>query len=283
MSDAPPPGWGQPQGQPWGQPQGQPGQPPYGQGGYGQGGYGQGGYGQGQPPGYGPPPGQPPGYPQGPYGAPPPSGGGGGKGLVIALVVLVVLLVVGGGAAAFFLFAADDGDSADEVASEIATTISEMTGSGPASETPTAPETPQPFETGTSTPTPPPGAATDQSVFELAVGTCFDDPESAEEIQSVGAVPCEGPHDNEVFALVDHPAGPDDPYPGREALTEFADEQCRGQAFNDYVGSEYQFSRYFVSQLTPTDGSWEQGDREIVCLLFDPAEPLVGSAQGAGD
>ena len=295
MSDAPPPGWGQQppgpppgQGYPSGPPggYGQPGQAPpggYGQpGGYEQpGGYDQqGGYGQqggfGGPPGYGPPGGPPP------YGAPPPKKGNGG--LIAAIVVLGLIVIVGGLGAVLFL-AADDG--AEPVATSAPATEATAPGDAPASPgattatpgtTPATPITPAPFDEPTAPDQPVAGA--DQSVFELAVGTCFNDPGSAEEIQSVGSVPCETPHDNEVFALVDFPAGPDDAFPGREALSTFGDEQCQGAQFEDYVGVPYAESRYFATQLTPTEGSWEQGDREVVCLLYDSTTQITGTVRG---
>lgn len=277
MSEGPPPGWGQPQGPPPGQ--GYPPQPP---GGYGPppGGFGPppGGGGYGQPPGgFGPPPG-------GGYGAPPPRKGR--AGLVIGLVVVLLVLVAGVGA--FLLIRSDDGGVAvGPAATEAGTGV-------PATPAPgaTAPSTPAPGTTapGTATPVPgrtptpfpsdPPSDGGDQSVFELAVGTCFDDPGSTSEIQSVGAVACEGPHDNEVFGLVDFPAGPSDAYPGREAVSAFGEEQCQGQIFNDYVGIEYANSRYFASQLTPTEGSWGQGDREIVCVLYDTTTQITGTVRG---
>ncbi len=292
MSDAPPPGWGQPQQPPFPQPQQPPppqGPPPqYPQGPPPQ--YPQGpppqypqappppGYGGQPPPGYG---GQPPsgfgGQPPSGFGGQPPGGGGRGNGLVIGLVIgaLVLLGIIG---ALVALRAGDD----EPVAS---TATDAPTAEGTTTTAPTDPTAPT-AEDRPGDPTTPataaPPAESDQSVFDLQVGTCFNDPGSTDEIQTVGAVPCEGPHDNEVFALVQHPAGPADPYPGREALAQFGEEQCQGQLFADYVGTEYQFSRYFASQLTPTDRSWEQGDREVICLLFDSTTQLTESVRGSG-
>ena len=141
------------------------------------------------------------------------------------------------------------------------------------------PTTTQPTTTGSDA-TSDPVAALDTSVFELEVGDCFDDTESTDQIQSVPVVPCDQPHDNEIIALVDHPGGAADPFPGVEAIETFGDEECQGEAFSSYVGVEYEFSRYFITTLTPTEGSWAQGDREILCIVNVPGEEIVGSVAG---
>lgn len=223
------------------------------------------GWGQrpGPPQGYGGAGFGPPGAPPPHYGAPPPKRRNGA--LIAVVVVLAVVLVVGAGLATFLVLRADEGS--EEV---VAATPLQADGT-----------------TLTPAPLPPPAGSdesadgSDQSVFELAVGTCFNDPGSAEEIQAVVAVPCEEAHDNEVFALVNHPAGDEAPFPGREALSALGDEQCQGQLFEDYVGMAYPDSRYHATQLTPTEGSWAQGDREIVCLLYDPEVQITGSARGS--
>ncbi|HUG83521.1 MAG TPA: septum formation family protein, partial [Euzebya sp.] len=209
---------------------------------------------------------------------------------LIAIIVVVVLVVLAGGLAGLLLVRSS-GD-ADVVVSESAASTQPPSTQPPSTQppatqpdqtpptTPIAPLTPSPFAQPTDPGQPADGA--DQSVFELAVGTCFNDPGSAEEIQQVAAVPCEAAHDNEVFALVDFPAGAEDPFPGRESVSSFGDEQCQGQLFDDYVGIAYIDSAFFVTQLTPTEGSWEQGDREIVCLLYEPTTQITGSVRGSG-
>lgn len=195
-------------------------------------------------------------------------------------VVVVVLLVVAAGAVTVMLGNGDDegpvavtsgaaSPGADPgVRNEIEELESELGGAAGTASTPAA-----------SPSVAAPGV--DQSVFALEVGTCFNDPESIDDVRSVVVVPCDQPHDNEVFALVTHPAGPDDPYPGADVIAEFAVQECQGAAFTEYVGIEYARSRYFTNQLTPSDGSWRQGDREVVCILFDPTMQLSGSVRGS--
>jgi hypothetical protein len=110
--------------------------------------------------------------------------------------------------------------------------------------------------------------AGDLSVFSIRVGDCFDDTETADdEIQSVAAVPCEEPHDNEVYAAFDI-GGENDPFPGADALFARADEACF-QPFEDFVGIAYEDSRLDFFPITPTAGSWDDGDREVLCTLYD--------------
>lgn len=278
MSDAPtpPPGWGQPPQQPGPPPQ-PPGPPPQGWQAPGP---------ASAPQGWGQPPAHPPqggyGYPnppQGGYTAPPQRGGGGRTAVLV--VVIAVVLIAAVGAAIAFLSGGEDGE-ADTFSSEVADGVSELTspptaaGGASAAATPT---TPSATAQATASPTDTDGV--NQSVFELTVGTCINNPSEEDQIQSVQSVPCDMAHDNEVFALVQFPAGEADPFPGQQAITDFATAECQGQAFTDYVGIEWANSRFFTTQLTPTDGSWAQGDREIVCLLYDPTAPSTGSARGS--
>lgn len=118
------------------------------------------------------------------------------------------------------------------------------------------------------------------NVFELAVGDCFDD--TAElgggEVSDVPVVPCDEPHDNEVFHTFEVPDGE---FPGEEALVALAEETCV-PAFEEWVGIEYASSSLDMFPITPTESSWSTGDREVVCALYDlEQEQLEGSMQDA--
>ena len=247
-----------------------PSSPGPGQSGFGQQPYG-GGY--STPPGFG----QPPKKSKAP--------------LWIGLGLLALVLALAGGAAAL-VSAGDDDPASDPVV--VAPTPTPAPTPLPATTPPVAtPPVADPPPMPSVTPVPEatsdaqPGATAapgvEQSVFALQVGTCFNNPSTADEIENVSEVPCETAHDNEVFALVDFPGEEGEPFPGREPISQFAEEQCRGALYSDYVGSGYNESRYFVSQLTPTQGSWDQGDREVVCIVFGNDEQLTGSVRGAGD
>ena len=119
----------------------------------------------------------------------------------------------------------------------------------------------------------------DESVFSMEVGLCFDDEEETSgEVSSVPDVPCEEPHDNEVFALIQYTG---ESFPGPETMQAEARDLCIGD-FEAYVGLAYEESELEVYPLVPTSGSWDDGDREIVCALYalDLSE-LTGSMKGA--
>lgn len=170
----------------------------------------------------------------------------------------------------------------------------------PATGPPTAPPTaPDP---GTTTPpvtptTPPVGTdgapapsrtTGPVSVFELEVGQCFEESTVEGQFSEVTLVNCDEPHLAEVFALLDHPAAPGEAYPGQDAVSSFASDECVAR-FEPYVGQTYELSAIFFTSFTPTEGSWEQGDREIVCLLVGDQNadgsrnPLVGSKYQSGE
>ena len=112
-------------------------------------------------------------------------------------------------------------------------------------------------------------AACGKSVLSLEVGDCFDDPSSfSGEVSEVDDVPCSQSHDNEVYAISDHPAGSDLPYPGENALFEYSNEYCLSE-FDAYVGIDYLDSRLDFSYYYPGRDLWEDGDREIVCFIYD--------------
>ena len=119
------------------------------------------------------------------------------------------------------------------------------------------------------------------SVFDLEIGDCFS--ESGDQTVSVVVVDCEQPHVYEVFALVTVEGGEDDPYPGDEVIGSEADAGCEAP-FAEYVGLDYADSQWYVTSLTPTESTWAEGDREIVCLLnLEDESEVTGSAEGSGE
>ena len=122
------------------------------------------------------------------------------------------------------------------------------------------------------------GSAT--SVFDLAEGDCYDDPADSDAVARVPSVTCSQSHDNEVFAIIDYPAEGSD-YPGLSEVTEYASEQCQGDLFSDFVGTDYLDSRYYVTTLYPTEETWAGGDREVVCALYDQDGQITGSVAGS--
>ena len=121
------------------------------------------------------------------------------------------------------------------------------------------------------------------SVFELETGDCFS--ADADVVETVTVVGCEGTHTYEVFGVFDHEADDDEPYPGDNAILEYADTRCQ-PLFEDYVAADYQTSIYWITSITPSAETWDDGDdREIVCALKlgEEGEETTGSAEGTGE
>lgn len=118
---------------------------------------------------------------------------------------------------------------------------------------------------------------TDVDVFTIAVGDCLNDGGVDGEVTTVETIDCAQPHDSEAYAsiLMD-----DGEFPGDDVVEAFAIEQCT-TAFDSFVGLAYAESTLSFSYYYPTTESWASGDREILCLLVDPAGKVEGSLEGA--
>lgn len=126
--------------------------------------------------------------------------------------------------------------------------------------------------------TPPGGRTGPVAVSDLEIGTCFDDVGTGlNEVTEVPVVPCDAPHANEVFAVLEQPG---DTFPGEEEIRGLADEGCHA-SFEEYVGAPFETSTLTSFPVTPTAESWAQGDRQVVCVLTSP-EPRTSSARGSG-
>ncbi|MEX2133581.1 MAG: septum formation family protein [Acidimicrobiia bacterium] len=126
-------------------------------------------------------------------------------------------------------------------------------------------------------------------VMALQVGDCFDDPDDPDELDEldevvfdVAAVPCTEAHDNEVYSLVPVTVF-GTAFPGEAALQDFSYEACVGAPFREYVGADYLDSALEVFTFTPTEESWDGGDRDVVCILYKlDLTKLIGTARGSG-
>lgn len=122
------------------------------------------------------------------------------------------------------------------------------------------------------------------SVADLSPGDCFDDQsaggELVEEFETVPMVDCDKPHDNEAYAVFDLPDGA---YPGDDAITEQGLDGCL-PLFEGYVGSSYETSRLDIFPITPLAELWADGNREIICALYDvDLAKLTGSMRDSGE
>jgi hypothetical protein len=116
--------------------------------------------------------------------------------------------------------------------------------------------------------------------FNLQVGDCFNDAGTfVGQIVSDPSVPCSEPHDNETYAVFDVDI---ESYPADGNMGQLAYDACMVR-FESFVGKEYDKSPLMIATMQPTAENWGQGDREVICAVFDmKAKPLVGSMAGLG-
>lgn len=115
------------------------------------------------------------------------------------------------------------------------------------------------------------------SVADLRTGDCFNLGD-VEVVSDVEGVPCGQAHAYEVFHVFERetPAYPTD----AEFEAIFLDA-CM-PSFEAYVGIPYESSEIIASMLTPTAGSFADGDRDYICYLFEMGnDALTGSQRGA--
>ena len=115
-------------------------------------------------------------------------------------------------------------------------------------------------------------------VFELKVGDCTDTDETlVDEATSIPVVPCGDPHADEVYFSYDVES---DEFPGEDAILGEAQERCVAE-FAGFIGIDYMESELEIWPMYPTQGSWSQGDREVLCLVYDPVQDTTGSLRGS--
>jgi hypothetical protein len=112
--------------------------------------------------------------------------------------------------------------------------------------------------------------------FALQLGDCLNDEALRGEVQTVPTVACTEPHDGEIYASHQLEASP---YPGNEAIIAQAEALCE-TSFDVFVGLPYLDSPLDYSFYHPTQQSWVTGDREVLCVIYDPSGPVTGSLEG---
>jgi len=125
------------------------------------------------------------------------------------------------------------------------------------------------------------GCSGDQRVTSLKVGDCFNHTTellTSGEVTRGPSVSCTQSHDNEVFHLARYSG----PSYDENRIDDFSAGVCYS-AFEPYVGRSYETSALEIGWLMPTADSWSQGDREVICILFDMnLQRLLRSARGSG-
>ena len=115
---------------------------------------------------------------------------------------------------------------------------------------------------------------------KLKVGDCFDS-STSNEIRGITLKPCAEPHNSEIFFLVTHPAGPNDAYPGKDALVQFAADACLGPPLTEYLGIPLEQSKLKDFEIVPQESAWKDGRRVLVCGLDTGGQgDVTGSVRG---
>ena len=90
---------------------------------------------------------------------------------------------------------------------------------------------------------------------------------------------CSAPHQYEAYSEY---SMTDAAFPGLDEAIAQAEAVCLDR-FTAYVGSDYATSALGLDYLYPTAESWDEGDRIILCLLYDwNGDLLNGSMEGSG-
>jgi hypothetical protein len=123
-------------------------------------------------------------------------------------------------------------------------------------------------------------SAGDLSVFDLVPGDCIVFDDSLEQaMETLPVVPCDEPHEGEVYALVE--LDDLDAYPGERELSDRAEMECLSR-FAGYVGVELADSTLFTTYMIPSIRGWQDDDdRTVVCLTVSAGGPLTRSVAGS--
>lgn len=118
---------------------------------------------------------------------------------------------------------------------------------------------------------------------EIAVGECFNeviDPLD-DRIHGAHVVPCDGPHQMEMYGHATLPDAIGSPYPGEEAMKQVGDATCR-PLFEEYVGIAYDASVYTFWAYTPDEHDWHF-NRRVKCAIgnADRSMQPPGAARGS--
>lgn len=119
----------------------------------------------------------------------------------------------------------------------------------------------------------------------LDEGVCFNEflvPQGEALLHQIEPVDCAGPHDAEVYAALVLEGDGNAPFPGERELIRRARAMCL-ERFDGFVGLEYAISTLRIAALRPSGTTWTNGDRRVVCSVYDEdLEPLVGTARSSG-
>jgi putative regulator of septum formation/uncharacterized protein DUF4190 len=108
----------------------------------------------------------------------------------------------------------------------------------------------------------------------LQPGDCVNNLQDSTEVQSLPGVPCTQPHEGEVFAVFELPAGD---YPGDAAVGEQITNECVAR-LSSYSSSANQHSGNLrLVTIYPLEQDWNRGNRGVVCIAAAASGTSTGS------
>lgn len=124
------------------------------------------------------------------------------------------------------------------------------------------------------------------AITSIDEGDCFDTHvEESSPIRAVWLIPCAELHDYEVYASFDyegddvqyrHPA-----YPGQSIVQDQAERRCY-DLFESFVGARWTISELDIRTWWPSEASWTDADRRILCAVTPTDRAgMVGSQRGS--
>lgn len=112
------------------------------------------------------------------------------------------------------------------------------------------------------------------------VGECVDIADLEGELTEIPTVDCSEEHDGEVIHSFELPDGD---FPGDEAILEAVEEGCVGEAFESYVGLDWESSELQMTDISPNQTTWDEADdREVLCIAYLDGSTTTESFEGAG-
>ncbi|MER5478246.1 DUF4190 domain-containing protein [Streptomyces sp. NPDC002734] len=126
------------------------------------------------------------------------------------------------------------------------------------------------------------GARDANATASLQPSDCFDEPgapdavtgEETYVVEEIVEVPCDVPHQAEVYARLDLPGGS---YPGETGVIDQADRRCVEHLYRFPMDAWELAQEATYSYYYPTKVNWSFGDRTVICFLASEAGELTGS------
>jgi hypothetical protein len=114
-------------------------------------------------------------------------------------------------------------------------------------------------------------------VFSIKVGDCLNDASASGTVTTAPIVPCNAPHDSEAYDAITIKGST---FPGDQAVKDQATSGC-ATAFPAFIGIAYNDSSLSISYYFPTSESWANGDRQILCTVYDANAKITGTLKNA--